>query len=112
MDSINSTVNEIVGVVQNEDSVPTFYIDTLENKYYNGQLKIIDLTWYAPYKTYGDSIICCFVYAFFFWRIFINLSNIINGAGGAVDATSEISDIQAYSKFGFGRRSRIRGNKQ
>lgn len=112
IDSINNTIDSIVSVVKNEENVPTFYINTLDNKYYNGQIKVLDLSWYAPYKEYGDTIICCFAYAFFFWRIFINLSNIINGAGGAVDASSEISDIQAYNKFGFGRRSRIRGNRQ
>ena len=111
VESINGTIDEIIGVVKTEESVPVFYVSTFDNKYYNGKLKILDLTWYAQYKEYGDTIICCFAYAFFFWRIFINLSNIINGAGGAVDASSEISEINDYKKLGIGRSSRIRGKR-
>lgn len=40
------------------------------------------------------------------WRIFINLPNIISGGAGSVnDITIASSDIEAYQKFGFGRRS-------
>ena len=66
----------------------------------------MDLSWYAPYKNYGDTIIAGFIYVFFLWRIFINLPNIISGGAGSVnDITIASSDIEAYQKFGFGRRS-------
>ena len=52
---------------------------------YNNEQKVIvlDFSWYAPYKTYGDLIITGFVYAFFLWRLFINLPNITHGLGGS-----------------------------
>ena len=79
----------------------------MDNKWFSGSVNVIDLTWYAPYKQYGDVVICCFAYAFFFWRIFINLSNIISGAGGTVDTYSQSQDIEAYHRFGFGRRKKM-----
>ena len=52
---------------------------TEEKKY-----TIIDLSFYAPYKTYGDLILTGFIYIFFIWRLFITIPNIIHGAGGAI----------------------------
>ena len=79
----------------------------MENKWISGQVKVIDFSWYAPYKELGDTIICCFAYAFFYWRIFIHLSDIISGSGGSVDMYSEAQDIEAYRRFGFGRRKKL-----
>ena len=105
IDSVKVTINDLTSIVTNEENAPIFYVDVMENKWFSGKVKVIDLSWYAPFKTYGDTVICCFAYAFFFWRIFINLSNIISGSGGAIDSSMQISDIHAYRKFGFGRRS-------
>ena len=66
-------------------------------------VKVIDFSWYAPFKTYGDLIITGFVYAFFLWRIFINLPNIIHGLGGVVDSNQMLGDFEAYKETGFGR---------
>ena len=36
--------------------------------------------------------------------MFINLPNIIQGAGGAIgDVPAQVGDIEMYSRFGFGR---------
>lgn len=110
VDSVKLTINDITSVITNEDNVPVFYVSVLDNKWgIEGQVKVIDLSFYAPYKTYGDAIICCFAYAFFFWRVFINLSNIINGVGGTINSNNVemFDDIRAYAKFGFGRRSKL-----
>ena len=48
-------------------------------------VKVIDFSWYAPYKTYGDLVLTGFVYAFFLWKLFIKSPNIIHGLGGSVD---------------------------
>lgn len=62
------------------------------------------MTWYTQFKQYGDLILTGFIYAMFFWRIYINLPNIISGVGGAVnDVPAQVSDIEAYHRFGFGR---------
>lgn len=52
---------------------------TFNNKYISGTYTIIDLSWYSPYKNYGDSVICMFCYLAFIWYIFKNLSDVING---------------------------------
>ena len=74
-------------------------------------VKIIDFSWYSPYKTYGDLIITGFVYAFFLWRIFINLPNIIHGLGGVVDSNQMFGDFEAYKETGFGRSNFINFRK-
>lgn len=91
VDSVKLTINDITSVITNEESRPVFYVSVFDNKWgIEGQVKVIDLSFYAPYKSYGDTIICCFAYAFFFWRVFINLSNIINGVGGSINTVSNI----------------------
>ena len=108
IDSINSTVDMVKGMFDNTEELPKISVNVPENKWYNGQVIVMDLNWYAPYKNYGDTIIAGFIYVFFLWRIFINLPNIISGGAGTVnDVTIASSDIEAYHKFGFGRRSSL-----
>lgn len=91
VDSIKNTINGLMEIVQDPTNSAVFTINLGESKYFaGGSVNIIDFSWYVPYKTYGDTIICCFAYAFFFWRIFIHLPGIINGSGGAVDKAIEI----------------------
>lgn len=107
VDSVKMTVGGLTDVITNNDGSPIFSINVMPNKWFSGSVNVVDLTWYALYKVYGDTVICCFAYAFFFWRIFINLSNIINGTGGAVDSYAQSQDIEAYRRFGFGRRRKM-----
>lgn len=73
-------------ILTNDENVSSFYVSVLDNKWgVEGQVKVIDLSFYAPYKEYGDTIICCFAYAFFIWRIFIKLSGIISGVSGSIN---------------------------
>ena len=86
IDSIKLTINDMTSIVTNEENAPVFYVSVLKNKWgIEGQVKVIDLSFYAPYKEYGDTIICCFVYAFFFWRTYLHLADIINGTGGQIE---------------------------
>lgn len=106
IDTISTTVSSIQDMFSNNENLPKMTLTLPENKWVNGQIVVIDLSWYAPYKHYGDTIISAFIYIFFIWRIYINLSNIISGTGGAVnDLPQQVSDINSYNKFGFGRRS-------
>ena len=85
---------------------PSLSIDVGATKYTESQsMKIIDLSWYAPYKPFGDIVITGFVYVFALWRLFVNLPGIISGSSGIIDAGYHISDIQTYQKYGFGRSS-------
>ena len=99
IDGIKGTINDLTTVVINEDNSPIFEIEVFENKYFSGNVKVIDLSWYAPFKNYGDTVICCFAYAFFFWRIFIKLPSIIDGAGANIESENS-SDSVRFKKGG------------
>ena len=56
-----------------------------KSKKYNygtGSYIIIDVSWYAEYKDFGDKIILAFAWVFFIWRMFVLLPGIINGTVG------------------------------
>lgn len=108
VDTIKDTAKTIEDMFSNTENLPKVTLTLPENKWYNGQITVIDLSWYAPYKQYGDVVISAFIYVLFLWRIFINLPGIISGAGGGInDVSIASSDIEGYSKFGFGRRSSL-----
>lgn len=108
IDTINNTIAVVQDMFSNTAELPKITITLKDNKWYSGEITVIDLSWYDPYKEYGDLIISAFIYVFFLWRIFVNLPNIISGAGGGVDNISiASSDIEAYHRFGFGRRSSL-----
>lgn len=86
VDGVKQTINEVTNIVYDENSSPSLSINIPDNKTGITKMTIIDLSWYTKYKNYGDTIICCFIYAFFFWRIFIKLPNIIGGHAGSVSS--------------------------
>ena len=66
------------------------------SKKYNfgtGNYIIIDVSWYAQYKDFGDKIILAFAWAFFIWRIFVHLPGIISGAPGVYETGSRAQTI-------------------
>ena len=107
IDTINTSVVNIEDVLQGATPAPTLTVHVNSTEFTKEQeLKILDLSWYVQFKKYGDMILTGFIYAFFFWRIYIALPNIISGAGGAInDIPAQVSDIEAYRRFGFGRAS-------
>lgn len=95
-DLLNSSGNSVLLTVKIK---PTKYTEETT-------VKILDFSWYAPFKKYGDLVITGFVYAMFIWRIFTHLPSIISGAGGAYnDVPAMLTDLEAYNRFGFGRSS-------
>lgn len=108
VDTIKNTITVINDMFENTEALPKITITLKDNKWYSGQITVMDLSWYSPYKQFGDLIISAFIYVFFLWRIFINLPNIISGTGGGInDVSIASSDIEAYRRFGFGRRSTL-----
>lgn len=104
IDTIKYSIESLKNIINNLGNAPKLEITIGVTKYSSEQtVKVLDFSWYAPFKTYGDLIITGFVYAFFLWRIFINLPNIIHGLGGAVDSNQMLGDIEAYKETGFGR---------
>lgn len=83
IDTVKNTVIEIKDMLSNVDTVPTFKISISNNKYFNGDVLLLDLSWYSPYKPLGDLVISSFCYLLFIWRLFIKLPSIINGVSGS-----------------------------
>lgn len=113
VDYIKNSVGDVNSILSGSTPAPSLTIHINETAYTKAQdIKIIDLSWYTQFKELGDKIFTGFIYAFFIWRTYTNLPNIISGAGSAInDVPAEISDISAYSKFGFGRASTTKRGK-
>lgn len=62
---------------------PTLNLD-LNSKWFSGNVTVIDLSFYEPYKEAGDLIVCAFAYLLFLWRTFLKLPDIINGVGSNI----------------------------
>ncbi len=101
--NIVNNANEIKAFITNTQETHKYYLN-INHKYLNGQVCIIDLSWYEAYKPTVDAFICAFAYLAFIWRMFCIIPNLISGAS----ASSYINDIQAYKETGFGRSSNIR----
>ncbi len=100
--NIINNANEIKDYIINTQETHKYYLN-INHKYLSGNVCIIDLSWYEPYKPTVDAFICAFAYLAFTWHIFCKIPELIRGAS----ATSYVSDIQAYSQTGFGRSSSI-----
>ena len=108
IDTINNTIISIKDMFSNTDSLTKIEITLPENDWYNGKVTVMDLAWYAKYKSYGDLIISAFIYVFFIWRIYVHLADIISGSGGSInDVPQQITDIRGYVNSGSGRRSSL-----
>lgn len=79
IEDIKSIANQFSSIIQSTETSKSLTIDIPDNRTGINKLTIIDLSWYEKYKSYGDIIISCVVYIFFFWRVYVNLPNIING---------------------------------
>ncbi len=96
IDTINNIISNVFNIVNNTDSQASLSINIPDNRTGITNLTIIDLSWYAPYKQYGDMVITCLIYLFFIWRIYINLPNILGGVSSL--STDIISS--SYKKEG------------
>lgn len=59
-----------------------------------GDYFIIDVSWYAKYRPYGDLVILAFAWLMFIWRVFISLPGIISGSPGSMWHDSSVSDTR------------------
>ena len=108
IDGIKTSITSLEDIIEGVSPAPSLEINIGATKYTTARtVKIIDLSWYAPYKGFGDLILTGFIYVGFLWRLFINLPSIIAGTGGSVQAGYQVQEIQAYNRFGFGRSSSV-----
>lgn len=67
---------------------------TSKYNYGTGSYIIIDVSWYAPYKQFGDKIILAVAWGFFLWYLYLKLPGIISGTEGSIMATE-----RSYTKY-------------
>lgn len=93
IDTFSNFVNKFTNL-NRHSAAPVVTIDfsKAESKYnYGGQAFALDLAWYSRYKVIGDIIITAFVYAFFIWRFYCRIPELIRGAGIITDNVSRTS---------------------
>lgn len=94
--TIKTASDSMKNLIENTGNAPKLKIRTFKTKYTNEQEQVIlDFSWYAPFKAYGDAIITGFVYALFFWRLFISVPNIIKGNAGVVNDVEFIKYVNS-----------------
>lgn len=100
IESIKIAINSIKDLLNGAGNAPSITLTLKSTKYTNEMnVKVIDMSWYEPYKAYGDLIITGFVYAFFAWRTYIKINSILNGAAGTVE-NLENADLHLKNENG------------
>lgn len=86
VDTINSVITSIKETISGLRPAPSLSINIGETKYNEGRkVKIIDLSWYEPFKPLGDIILTGFIYVKFIWSLFIHLPSTLSAAGGSIE---------------------------
>lgn len=84
VDKFQSLSNEIQTMLETGEGAPVFELN-LNSKYVSGETKIIDMSFFAPYKPYSDTVITAFVYLLFIYRTVKNLPETVSGLNGIND---------------------------
>lgn len=93
IETIKIAINSFEDIINNLGNSPSLSLTLSATPYTPEQeVKVIDLSWYAPFKPYGDVVITGFIYLFFLWRLFALLPNIINGYGNYTEDSIYINE--------------------
>lgn len=93
IDTFTGFVNNFTSMTRKNEA-PSISIDfsNAESQYnYGGKAVALNLAWYSRYKPIADIVITAFVYAFFIWRFYCRLPEIIRGSGVITDISSRSS---------------------
>jgi len=93
VDTVKKSIVDIYNLLMNTSEVPCLTMN-FNHKYLKGEHVILDLSWYEPYKPYGDGIICAFFYGCFMWSVFKNLYNIISGQNSSIETRSNLIKLE------------------
>lgn len=96
VDAVDLFINNLKGITPSPYLKIPIGHSTGKYNYGTGDYFIIDASWYAQYKSFGDKIILAIAWAFFLWRVFIKLPGIINGTEGSIIAANK--SYERYSK--------------
>lgn len=102
VDSVKTAINSVKDILNNLGNAPKITLNLKATKYTEAQNAVVfDLSWYAPYKAYGDLVITGFIYLMFIWRLFVSLPNIINGVGSGRAYFEKIEDVTEKTRSPF-----------
>lgn len=87
IETIKTAISSLEDVINNIGDSPKISIPIGGTKYNNSFTFVFDMSWYAPFKEYGDLIITGFVYISFLWRLFIKTPSIISGHSGSIEGS-------------------------
>lgn len=106
VDQITYSVNSMLDKFMNITPTPYLKIPLghVESKYNYGlgEYWIIDISWYAKYKSFGDRVFLAICWIFFLWYLFVKLPGIIAGMEGSImqaNNSAEFSNDLLYPKF-------------
>lgn len=106
VDQITYSVNGMLEKFMNITPTPYLKIPLghVESKYNYGlgEYWIIDISWYAKYKSFGDRVFLAICWIFFLWYLFVKLPGIIAGMEGSImqaNNSAEFSNDLMYPKF-------------
>ena len=100
IDSITSGVDELKTIFSDLQGAPTLTLYGVDSKYFQGNLTYLDLSWYEPFKPYGDLIITGFIYIFYLLRLFAHIPNIIHGVADYGDVRSDGNNLVRTERDG------------
>ena len=88
VESIKTAVNSLNDLLKSSGNAPVITVNVGKTKYTGESIvKVIDMSWYKPFKPYGDLVVTGFAYALYIWHLFINLTGIIMGSPGTIWTT-------------------------
>lgn len=100
VDSLKIAMNSIKDIINNLGNAPKLTLNLGATKYIDeGNYVILDLSWYAPYKSYGDIVLTGFIYLIYVWRLFCHLPSLFNATASASDCFEKAPvDFDSYWK--------------
>lgn len=87
--TIQEFVTDIQDMLENLENGSSELTLDIESEYFEGEVTVFDLSWYSPFKAYGDMVFTGFAYVLFFWRLYKSIPNILSGISSGVDSISK-----------------------
>lgn len=107
MSSASGLINTVTASATAGEKNPPKIVMDLDIRGTTKAVTVIDLSWYAPYKRYGDQVIGGMIWVFFIWRVFVHLPGIISGVSGAADLFSSGSAAAGQQPLDSSKQERL-----
>lgn len=97
----NDTMPELLQHLNGSTSTFIFYTSGVSTDLYTipSSKIVLNMSWYAPFKQYGDMIISGFMWLFYLIMMFRHLPDILNGAGLHFEGHSNVDEPVIRNDF-------------